>query len=258
MIDAQRRLEGIRVLVTRPKDRSRELVFLLEDEGAQVMALPLLELLPPDDPRPLRAAAEQIHRYGWVLLASPSAAQALVEAVRQAGTFDQLTKVKVATVGPATAKAAQGMGLVVALQATVGSGMGLFESVQAALGPQDEVLLPAAQAGRRELGDALEDAGVKVDRVAAYQSARSTLEPAILNELEAFEPQVVIFGSPRTAEAFLEATGEPGRARLNQAKLVAIGPTTAAALVELGLAPVVAARPTAPALVDAAAQALRS
>src|SRR5688572_513479 len=104
------RLSGIRVLVTRPRERAQELCFLLEDEGAEVVSLPLLELLPPDEPRPLSSAAEQIHRYAWVLLASPSAAQALFEAARVAGTLDRLGKVNAAVVGPSTARSAKLLG----------------------------------------------------------------------------------------------------------------------------------------------------
>ena len=52
------RLRGVRVLVPRPRERAQALCFLLEEEGAEVVALPLLELEPPTDPRPLQAAAE--------------------------------------------------------------------------------------------------------------------------------------------------------------------------------------------------------
>jgi uroporphyrinogen-III synthase len=253
-----RRLDGVRVLVTRPRERARELCFLLEDCGAQVMSLPLLELVPPDDVRPLRAAAEQLQRYRWVLLTSPSAAQAIVEAAREAGTRDRLAQVKVAVVGQGTAKAAAALGLEVSLVSPVGTGSGLFEAMQGSLGPDDEVLLPVAQEGRRELFDALEAAGVRVTRVAAYRSAGKPVDEPARRELAAFAPQVVIFASPRTAEAYLEATGDEGRALLARARLVAIGPTTAAALVALGLpAPIVAESPTPPALVDAAIGAVR-
>ena len=39
------RLAGMRVLVPRPRERAEQLCFLLEDEGAEVLAVPLLELL---------------------------------------------------------------------------------------------------------------------------------------------------------------------------------------------------------------------
>src|SRR5437762_3139649 len=92
----ERRLEGKRVLVTRPKERVAELCFLLDDEGAQVLSLPLLELRPPEDPRPLAAAAESIQRYRWVVFASPSAVDALMDALREAGTVERMGRVLVA------------------------------------------------------------------------------------------------------------------------------------------------------------------
>jgi hypothetical protein len=64
----------VRVLVPRPRERAEPLCFLLEDEGAEVLAFPLLELEPPSDPRPLQAAAELLRRFGWVAFASERAA----------------------------------------------------------------------------------------------------------------------------------------------------------------------------------------
>ncbi|HYX90216.1 MAG TPA: uroporphyrinogen-III synthase, partial [Myxococcaceae bacterium] len=59
-------------------------------------------------------------------------------------------------------------------------------------------------------------------------------------------------------EAFLELTGERGRAVLERARRVAIGPTTASALERMGLpAAAVAARPTSEGLLEAAVAALR-
>lgn len=258
MAEQQGRLAGIRALVTRPRERAEELCFLLEDEGAEVISLPLLELLPPEDPRPLRSAAEHVQRYAWIAFASPSAVQALVEATREAGTSRLLPRVRLAAVGPKTADALRSHGLEVAREAQAASGAGLFEALKDALRPGDEVLLPAAEDGRRELAEALEEAGARVTRVTAYRSAPSALDPEALGRLEREPPQVIFFGSPRTAEAFLDALGDGGRRMARAAKRVAIGPTTAAALDRLGLgASAVAAQPTAEALVEAAISAIR-
>ncbi|HSP78457.1 MAG TPA: uroporphyrinogen-III synthase [Myxococcaceae bacterium] len=251
----ERRLEGIRVLVTRPRERAEELCFLLEDEGAEVLHVPLLELRPPEDPRPLKAAAEGIHRYKWVVFASPSAVEALMEALREAGTMERLGQARLAAVGPRTARTVEGYGLQVAAEPPEGTGVALYESMHAALEPEDEVLLPAAEEGRRELEDALREHGARVSRVTAYRSVPAPLPPEALALLESSPPDVALFASPRTAEAFLE---EVGRERLGQARLVAIGPTTEAALARLGL-PVaaVAERPTPEALVEATVRAIR-
>ncbi len=251
------RLEGVRVLVTRPRERAEELCFLLEDEGAQVMQLPLLELRPPEDPRPLQSAAEQVQRYRWLLFASASGVEAFHEAMREAGTLDRVRKVKVAVVGPGTAKAARALGFEPAVEAEKSTGEGLFERIREELEPQDELLLPAAQEGRPELAQALEEAGFRVTRVAAYQSGAAPVDPAAQHTLRTEPPHAVLFGSPRTAESFLEALGEEGRALLGEAKVVAIGPTTASALAALGFsAAAVAARPTAAAWVEATVSAV--
>ncbi|MBZ4416954.1 uroporphyrinogen-III synthase [Myxococcus sp. RHSTA-1-4] len=251
----ERRLEGIRVLVTRPRERAEELCFLLEDEGAEVLSVPLLELRPPEDPRPLASAAEHIQRYRWVVFASPSGVEALMEALREADTVDRLSRVKVAAVGPRTARTAQGFGLDVAAEPVEGTGAALFELIKDSLQPGDEVLLPAAEEGRRELEDGLRELGVQVTRVTAYRSTPAPLPEDALAQLEASPPDVALFASPRTAEAFLEAVG---RERLGAAKVVAIGPTTAAALERLGIpAAAVAERPTPESFVDAAVRAVR-
>jgi uroporphyrinogen-III synthase len=249
------RLQGRRVLVTRPRERAQELCFLLEDEGAEVLHVPLLELAPPEDRRPLLAAAEAIHRYKWVVLASPSAVEALLEAVREAGTLERLGAVRLAAVGPRTARALEGYGLRVAVQPAEGRGEALYAAMSAHLEPEDEVLLPAAERGRRELEEALLEHGVRVTRVVAYRSLAAPLPPEDLAQLEQSPPDVVLFASPRTAEAFLEAVGPE---RLGGARVVAIGPTTASALEQLGLAvAAVAAQPTPEALVEATIRAIR-
>jgi len=251
------RLAGCRVLVPRPRERAEALCFLLEDEGAEVVALPVLELLPPTDPRPLRAAAEMVHRYAWIAFASPAGVDACVEAVREANGLERLSRVKLAAVGPRTAKALASLGLAVALESSGGGGS-LAEALLPRLSAGDEVLLPAAEEGRTELAEALDAAGVAVTRVAAYRAERAALDEEALATLAASPPAAVVLASPRTAEALLDAIGSRGAAWFGAAKRVAIGPTTAAALSQLGWpADQVAAAPTPEGLVEATCRAVR-
>jgi uroporphyrinogen-III synthase len=244
--------------VTRPRERAEALWFLLEDEGAEVLAVPLLELIPPDDVRPLRAAAEQLHRYRWVMFASPSGVHGFLEVVREAGTLDRLKRVKLAAVGTATAFALESHGLIVSAQADKPTGLGLFEAVRADLQAGDEVLLPAAQDGRRELEESLLDAGAHVTRVAAYQSVSQPIPGDVLEGLRANPPQAALFASPRTLDAFFTAAPDDAARILETAHVVAIGPTTAAALQARGVSvAAVAENPSAEGLVDATIRAVR-
>lgn len=258
MSDSEPRLSGVRVLLTRPRERSQELSFLLEDEGAEVLSVPLLELAPPEDPRPLKAAAEQLQRYAWIVFASPSGIQAWVEAVREAGTGEHLRRPRVAVVGPRTAQAAREFGLDVAVEAQVNTGTGLAEALKTELHAGDEILMPAAQEGRLELLQELEDAGHRVSRVAAYRSTAGEVSDEVVSDVLATPPKVILFASPRTVEAFMDRFGEKAPELLAGAGRVAIGPTTAAALERLGHpASAVAERPTSEALLEAAIQAVR-
>ena len=164
------RLEGIRVLVTRPRERAEELCFLLEDEGAEVLHVPLLEFLPPEDVRPLRSAAEHVHLYRWILFASASAVHALHEAMREAGTLDRVGGVKLAVVGPGTAHAARALGWEPTSWPRTAQGWGSTSASARSSRPRMRSCSLTAQDGRRELETALLEHGMRVTRVAAYRS----------------------------------------------------------------------------------------
>lgn len=251
-------MQGIRVLVTRPRLRAEELCGMLEKEGAEVIVAPLLEITAPEDDRPLREAAQNVGRFAWVLFSSPSAVEAFAQATLAAGTQSILRNSKIAVVGPKTARAALDCNLPVTRQAQSSNGLGVYEAVRDLLSPGDEVLLPAAEEGRGELKEALEARGVKVVKVAAYRAKQNLLDPNALAALKAAGPAVVLFASPRTAEAFLQSAGEVGREVLSRAAVVAIGQTTAKALAALGVSvAAVADQPTSAELVAAAVRAIR-
>jgi uroporphyrinogen-III synthase len=234
-----------------------ELCFLLEDEGAEVLSLPLLERRPPANEAPLRAAAEHIHRYAWVAFASPAAVEALAEALRSAGTAARAKEVKVAVVGPMTARAARDHGLTVALEAVPPTGQGLLDTLGPQLAPGAEVLLPAASEGRTELAEGLMDLGANVTRVAAYEMEETGPDAAAWAALGS-QVDAVLFGSPRTVDAFLDAPGDAVPKVLGRARLVAIGPTTAQALRDRGCEVAgVAAEPTPAGLLEALVRALQ-
>jgi uroporphyrinogen-III synthase len=230
----------------------------LEDEGAEVLALPFLELLPPKNGLPLQAAAEHIHRYAWVVFASPSAAQALAEALRRAGSHDRARSVKVAVVGPQTGRSAAAHGFQVSLEAAPPTGIGLLQALTPHVAVGMEVLLPVAEDGRAELFEGLVRLGVQVTRVAAYGTAPAAVDEEAWTRVGLAPVDAVLFGSPRTVEAFFEGAHEAARSVLRSARLVAIGPTTAQALRERGFEPAeVAKEPTPAGLLEAAARALQ-
>jgi uroporphyrinogen III methyltransferase/synthase len=256
-----RPLAGLRVLVTRARAQAGPTVAALEARGAECVLLPLVEIVPPDDPAPLRAALARLDGYGWAVFTSANAARAVADELRRAGRDGSaFATTRVCAIGPATAEALGAAGVRVDLVAEEHVGEGVVASL-AATGPLDgvRVLLPRAAAGRDVIPDELRRRGAAVDAVVAYRNARpEEAQPAaaapVLDRLRAGEIHAVVFASPSAVHAFVAAAGgdAAAAAALRAATIAAIGPTTRDAARGHGLE--VAVMPgahTSPALVDA-------
>jgi uroporphyrinogen-III synthase len=102
------------------------------------------------------------------------------------------------------------------------------------------------------------DLGVQVTRVVAYATEPRAFDEETWAAVSQAPVDAVLFGSPRTVEAFCGAGAELVGPILKAARLVAIGPTTAQALRDQGLEPAgIAQEPTAAGLLEAAATALQ-
>jgi uroporphyrinogen-III synthase len=120
------------------------------------------------------------------------------------------------------------------------------------------VLVPRAGEGRPELVDGLRAAGAEVIAPVAYRTVAAPPEAlAPLGDLlEHGAVDAVAFASPSAVRSVVAALG-PRAALLERVLLGAIGPTTAAALREAGLAPgAMPAEHTGEALAEALAEAL--
>ncbi len=103
-------LKGLRVLVTRAAHQADETVEKLRALGAEVTALPVIEISAPESWEPFDKAAEMLESYDWIIFASVNAVNAF---------FDRLSKLNVpttpnnkfATIGPRTTEALQHHGI---------------------------------------------------------------------------------------------------------------------------------------------------
>jgi uroporphyrinogen III methyltransferase / synthase len=122
----------MKVIVTRPREQAGPLVERLEREGLEVVACPLIEIEPFDDP-------VEVDGYDWVVVTSPNGAGELVRRAR--GPLPN-----VAAVGPGTAETLRGLGVEPAFVPSVSSQEGLFAEFPR---PAGRVLFAAAEGARR-------------------------------------------------------------------------------------------------------------
>ena len=164
---------------------------------------------------------------------------------------------RVAAIGPATAKAIQQRGTNVDVVPKEYVAESVVRSLKNKVKGK-RVLLVRAKVARDVIPHELRNAGALVDVVEAYEtivptSSRSRLRAALKNPK--IRPHVVTFTSSSTVKNFVELLGATSRKRSKELagiRLASIGPVTSATLRELGLPVDIAAKEfTIPGLIKA-------
>lgn len=244
--DAASPVTGQRILLTRATEDANRWAERLEACGATAVVRPCIDAEPIDSAplrADLRAAAAGAD---WWVFTSRRGVEAFV---RLAGDAAAHGHAKIAVVGETTAHAAS---KALGRPATVIGAAGTAESLAAAMldagvTGQQIMLALAANAGR-VLEDALTDAGADCRRFDVYRTVPAP-QAAERTPLSSLRVDAVWLASPSSVQGFLNRF-ELDEA--NGAKLVAIGPSTARAMREHGLAVhAVAARPSFEGLLEA-------
>jgi uroporphyrinogen-III synthase len=257
-------MTGKVVLVTRAREPGDApdagIVGLLRAAGARPLVVPTIVFHPPADPRELARAVERLRAgaYGWVAFTSAHGVQAMWDATGgDAGSF---RGVRLAVVGPATARALEPRGLRADLVAREPRAEGLAADLLerlAADGGTPRVLFPRAARGSSALPERLGAAGYAVDVVAAYETRPPEPEAlaGLVEELEAGRVDAVVLTSGSTVDNLVDGLGPRAGEWLARCRLASIGPVTTDAARARGLrVDVVAARASVESLVSALAE----
>ena len=174
----ERSLAGVRVAVTR-SDASvldEPLTRLLLDRGANPIAVPLTESLPPSDPGSLPKALRDLRLYDWLVVTSARTAASIREACRNEHiTANQLrgSGIGICAVGPHTAEALARIGLPPDIVPDRFNAEGVVALLLGSPNPKRlRVLFPRAEQGRDLIPSRLAEAGVHVDVIAAYRTGQ--------------------------------------------------------------------------------------
>ncbi|MBZ5639424.1 MAG: uroporphyrinogen-III synthase [Acidobacteriia bacterium] len=233
----ERPLEGRTVLLTRPESEGRELAARLANLGARVVTEPVVAFESLAEAPEARSAAERVDRYDLLVFTSANGVRFFAEALRRVGKEPGDVRVRVAAVGPGTAKALRESGFVVQRVAAESRADGLAAELRGEVRPGTRVLWARAESVRRVLPEALAAAGAEVDEVAVYRTLASARAPAAAARLATGDLDAVVFASPSAVRLLLEAVPGSSAAAaggLRRARRVAIGEVTAAALDRAG------------------------
>lgn len=248
-------LNGRTILITRTVEQSAEVRRALEERGANVVILPMIEFAPPEDFGPLDRALRGISDFRWLFLTSQNTVKAVADRAEQLGISlaERTRGVRIAAVGPATAEAANRVGLQVTYTALKHQGTSLATELSGEM-PGWQVLLPRSDRANPVLPQMLQRMGAQVTEVVAYRTMnapetegadRSSTE-SVIGDIDA-----VLFFSPSAVEAFVARKGGSEILRvvgtINEGvAVVAIGSTTAEALRSVGVGRPLEAADTTP------------
>ena len=230
-------LAGRRIVVTRAAEQSRALSARLAELGATVIALPTIAFAEPLDNGPLDTAISGLSTFHWVLFTSANAAHFFARRCRARGVDPRTIKAGprplfVAAVGPATSEAAAAEGFVVGHMAEEFQGVELARELSGEVFGK-KVLLPRSDLASDELPEALRKSGAFVTDIIAYRTIScDAAAPEAVAAVRNGEADVVSFFS---SSAFHSLAERVGLDALRNVALAAIGPVTAAAILESGL-----------------------
>ena len=251
-----RPLFGRRIVVTRSREQAGDLIRLLEDLGADTIAMPTIRIAQADNAGEIDHACDRADTFDWIVFTSTNGVDHFMRSFLARRDIRDLKGVRICTVGPATTATVERYGIRVDLTPSDYRA----EAIVHAFNTRGDVngrrfLLPRGEIARELLGDELRNAGAEVVEVAVYRTLLGSESGGqdVYGLLLDRRVDAVTFTSASTVRNFVRILGDEQTVDLLRTTTVAaIGPVTAEAAQQLGIVTtVMPAHYTVPALVDA-------
>jgi len=219
-VSASGRLQGVGVVITRPREPAEAAARALEREGARAFVFPALAIEDLEPTAELEAALAALPEASLAIFVSANAVERGLAAARARAPWP--AGVEVAAVGEATAEALRNSGF-----AHVISPSGrhdsdaLLDTARLRSVRGENIIVFRGEGGRERLRQELESRGARVWYAQCYRRVRPAADPAAL--LAAWDRgavHAVSALSAETLENFVELVGPEGRERLGAAALV--------------------------------------
>ena len=234
---SQGTLSGRSILITQGKSKSTKMRRLLEEQGARVIEIPLIEIRPLESPQ-LEQAIEKIPSYHWIAFSSANGVRIFADQAARSGEWPPAADgPRLAVVGPGTEAALKQSGARADLVARLHQAEGLLEDLEERH-PESlqgvRILLPLAALARPFLAGELKKEGAEVDAVPVYDTVPAQSNRPKLNQfLNDDRPDLITLASSSAARNLVDLCDDlPLLRRLN---CVAIGPVTARSARQCGL-----------------------
>ena len=239
-MNTARPLGGRRILVTRARHQAGRLAEALETQGAEVLRLPTIEIVPPETYAQLDAVLEVISGFDWLIVTSANGAAALAGRMQFLRMLpERLQHLQVAAIGPATAAALSRIGLKVSAMPEEYVAEALVAMLREKVVGK-RILLARAAVARDVIPEQLRQCGADIHVVEAYRTVIPQDSIAQVRELFGGKkplPDAAIFTSSSTVINFFALLAAAELELPKGLHAVSIGPVTTRTLRQHGWEP---------------------
>jgi uroporphyrinogen-III synthase len=250
MVQKTPSLKGRTVAITRPAGQAEEAGKLIRAMGGVPYYIPAIEIKGLTNLAPVKKFIAELGKgqVDYVILMSTNGVKYLFEAAETLKQISQLQnglgKTFVIAVGPRTAEALKECHVRVGLVPTKYSSQGLIEFFQNKEVSGKRIRIPRTSNATPTLTEKLKTMGADVEEIYVYESGLPTdkkIKEKFYRDLSAGKIDAIVFGSGLSAKNIFTMLAEKVpietlRHIINsKVTAVAIGPTTAEALRELGI-----------------------
>ena len=228
-------LSGVRAIVTRPKELSSGLAALLRKRGAEVIEVPVIDIEPVKDNRPLSDAIEKLTGgcYQWVVLTSPSGVRVFFDELMKHSDLRALAGCRIAAIGKGSEAELAKRGIRADMVPSVYDGRTLGAELSALLKPGDHVLIPRARIGNKALTEELAKVkDVTIDDIATYDTVYTAPDWFDAEKELTYPETYALFTSASGVRGFVSAYPDMDHSMI---KAVCIGAMTAAEAEKYGM-----------------------
>ncbi|MGL5506381.1 MAG: uroporphyrinogen-III synthase, partial [Paraclostridium sp.] len=146
-----------------------------------------------------------------------------------------LANIKICAVGPATAKELKNRGIIADIVPEKFVAEAMFEELKSKISNLDNILIPRGSSSRDYLVDKLSEI-CKVKEVHTYNTViEEESKDEIIELLDSKNVDYITFTSSSTVSNFIKIIGSENIEKLDNSKIISIGPITSKTARELGL-----------------------
>jgi uroporphyrinogen III methyltransferase/synthase len=223
-------LSGKKILITRAREQSGDFAARLEKLGAEVIAFPTIEIVPPLRWRDVDRAMDRLKSYDWIVFTSANGVTFFWQRAKERGKNLRLpSSLKVCAIGPATADRLRKKKVSVHYIPQEFIAESILEGFEKMVIKGKRILLARAKKARDVLPKGLKGLGAEVDVVTVYRTIRPRGGSRRLRRLLTEGAlEVIVFTSSSTVNHFAEMLKNQDLKKLLKGIAIAcIGPVTA-------------------------------